>query len=205
MSFAYKSRKGFWPLRSVLHTIFSLLEVIMRKAIFILVFLFILSACSADLLDSNVLAYDNHKEDAFQNCRVASVVDGDTIKCEINGRIESVRLLLIDTPETKAPNKPVQPFGIEASEYAQNTLQDKNVVLEFDGPVRDKYDRLLAYIWVDDQLFNAMIVEQGLARVAYVYDPPYTHYDAIVQAESRAKALQTGIWSIDGYVTDEGY
>ncbi len=77
--------------------------------------------------------------------------------------------------------------------------------IEYDGPKRDRYDRLLAYIWLDGEIYNQELIEKGLARYAYVYHPPYTHAEDMKTAENRAKRQQKGIWSIDGYVTDNGF
>lgn len=137
--------------------------------------------------------------------KVTRIVDGDTIEINYQGRTESVRLLLVDTPETKHPQLPVQPFGPEASAFAEEMLLGKTVQVEFDGPKRDKYDRMLAYLWVDGKNFNEMLLEKGLARYAYVYDPPYTHQSSMKAAEARAKEKRIGIWSIDSYVTSSGY
>lgn len=137
--------------------------------------------------------------------KVTNVVDGDTIDIQLEGKEERVRLLLVDTPETVHPSKPVQPFGAEASNYAKEILLGEEVRVEYDGPKRDHYDRLLAYIWIDGENFNQQLLEKGLARYAYVYDPPYTHAEAMSKAESRAKQQDKGIWSIDGYVTEEGF
>lgn len=136
---------------------------------------------------------------------VTRVVDGDTLHIEWNGKEETVRLLLVDTPETVHPGKPVQPYGKEASQFAKETLSGKEVQLEFDGPERDKYDRLLAYIWVEDTSFNQLLLEKGLARYAYVYDPPYTHAGKLKDAEQEASDHKKGIWSLPGYVTEDGF
>jgi len=145
------------------------------------------------------------QESNKKTATVSRVVDGDTIEVEMDGKTEDVRLLLVDTPETKHPSKPVQPYGPEASEFAKDTLSGKEVTLEFDGSKRDKYDRLLAYVWVDGENFNKMLLEEGLARLAYVYEPPYTHYDAFVKAQTKAVNESNNIWSIDGYVQDDGF
>ncbi|PDO11602.1 MAG: hypothetical protein BLM47_00260 [Candidatus Reconcilbacillus cellulovorans] len=152
----------------------------------------------------------NESKNASQDAKyiaatVVEIVDGDTIKVKIGDKEETVRLLLVDTPETKDPNEPIQPFGPEATAFAEKTLVGKEVRLEFDGPERDKYDRLLAYLWIGDKIFNQMLLEEGLARVAYVYDPPYTHYEEFIEAEEKAKAEKKGIWSIKGYVAEDGF
>lgn len=136
---------------------------------------------------------------------VERIVDGDTLVVNIRGEEERVRLLLVDTPETSHPSKPVQPFGPEASEFAREVLEGRQVQLEFDGPERDKYDRLLAYVWVDGKLFNEMLLERGLARIAYVYDPPYRHYDLLTRAQEKSRKARIGIWSIEGYVREDGF
>ncbi|QDP39972.1 thermonuclease family protein [Radiobacillus deserti] len=84
-------------------------------------------------------------------------------------------------------------------------LEGKTVQIEFDGPLRDYYDRLLAYIWVDNQLFNEMLLREGLARYAYEFDPPYRYSDRLLDAEQGAKDEQKAIWSIDGYVSKNGF
>lgn len=145
------------------------------------------------------------KSTDFDEAEVVRIVDGDTIEIMLDGKTDTVRLLLVDTPETKDPNEPVQPYGPEASEFAENTLLGKEVRIEYDGPERDKYDRLLGYIWIGDKIFNQMLIEEGLARVAYVYDPPYNHYDSFLDAEEKTKASGKGIWSIDGYTTADGF
>ncbi len=145
------------------------------------------------------------EDDNFAIATVNRVVDGDTVNIELDGQEETVRLLLVDTPETKHPNLPVQPFGPEASDFAVEKLAGKEIQIEFDGPERDNYDRLLGYIWVDGENFNQLLLEEGLARYAYVYDPPYTHQDEMKQAEQRAREAEIGIWSIDGYVTEDEF
>jgi micrococcal nuclease len=136
---------------------------------------------------------------------ITRVVDGDTAKVSLaNGKEETVRLLLIDTPETKHPRLGVQPFGKEASAYTEKTLENKQVTLEFDVSERDRYGRILAYVWIDDQLFNKKLVEKGLARVA-VYPPDTKYVDEFRTVEKEAQKQEVGIWSMENYVTDDGY
>lgn len=133
------------------------------------------------------------------------VVDGDSIKVRINGEVESVRYLLIDTPETNHPNMCVQPYGKEASNRNEELLRSGSVTLEFDGPERDKYDRLLAHVYVDGISVQQTLLEEGLARVAYIYNPPYKHLDAYYQAEELAKEKRLNIWNKDDYVSENGF
>jgi len=90
--------------------------------------------------------------------KVKRVIDGDTILLT-NG--ERVLLIGVDTPETVHPNKPVEYFGKEASAFTKKMVEGKKVKLEFDWDRRDKYDRLLAYVYLLDGTFlNAEIVKQ---------------------------------------------
>ncbi|MGR9050774.1 thermonuclease family protein [Halobacillus faecis] len=148
---------------------------------------------------------DEGKQPGDVDATVTNVVDGDTIDIMIDGREERVRLLLVDTPETVHPDKPVQPFGPEASNFAKEKLSGKEIRFEYDGPKRDHYDRLLGYVWVNGENFNQHLLEKGLARYAYEYDPPYALSASMKNAETRAKQQGKGIWSMEGYVTDEGF
>lgn len=146
---------------------------------------------------------ENNREKAVVN----KVIDGDTIKVEFKaGEYETIRLLLIDTPETVSPNVPEQPFGKEASDFMKQTLI-KDTVIEIERGIeeRDKYGRLLAYVWKDGKNINEELLRQGLARVAYVYEPNTKYLDEFKKAEQEAKEKGIGIWSIDGYVTDQGF
>jgi len=96
---------------------------------------------------------------------VTSIVDGDTLKVDMNGTIETLRLIGIDTPETVDPRKPVQCFGTEASNKARALLLGQKVRIESDSSqdTRDKYGRLLVYVYRSDGLFfNKSMVEQGM-------------------------------------------
>lgn len=138
---------------------------------------------------------------------VHDIVDGDTIKVELSvGEIETVRLLLVDTPETVKPNTPEQPFGKAASDFMKKTLI-KDTVIELEKGIeeRDKYGRLLAYVWLDGKNINEELLKKGLARVAYVYEPNTKYLDEFKKAEKQAKEKKIGIWSIDGYVDHNGF
>lgn len=138
---------------------------------------------------------------------ISRVIDGDTLLViDSEGEEERVRLLLIDTPESVHPDEPEEKYGPESSEYAEDYFDvgDK-VTLEVGKPKRDKYDRLLAYVWKDGENFNKLMVEKGYARIAYVNDSNDQYLDEFEEAEKQAKKQQKKIWSIDGYVTDEGF
>ncbi|ALS21468.1 MULTISPECIES: thermonuclease family protein [Paenibacillus] len=140
----------------------------------------------------------------FSTAKVTGVVDGDTIKVELEGKEETVRMILVDTPETVHPNKPVQPFGPEASALAKKTLEGKEVKLERDVSQRDRYGRILAYVYVDDQMFNEVLLEKGLARVS-VFPPDVKYVDRFREIQKKAQKARLGIWSIEDYASDHGY
>ncbi|WP_338754197.1 thermonuclease family protein [Bacillus sp. FJAT-52991] len=136
---------------------------------------------------------------------VSYVVDGDTIDVLLpDNTTERVRMILVDTPETKHPRLGVQPFGPEASAYTKELLTNKEVELEVDVQERDQYGRMLAYVWLDGQLVNEQLIAEGLARVA-VFPPNTKYVDRLEKAQKEAQKQKRGIWSIEDYVTDRGY
>ena len=129
---------------------------------------------------------------------VVSVVDGDTVKVRMGGTVESVRLIGIDAPETNAPGRPVQCFGPEASAKAAELLGGQTIRLEFDESQgrRDRYDRLLAYVWVGDVLANEWMISQGYAR-EFTFNEPYRYQQTFQMAEVEARAAGRGLWAAD--------
>ncbi|MBI5071988.1 thermonuclease family protein [Candidatus Falkowbacteria bacterium] len=130
---------------------------------------------------------------------VSSVVDGDTVKVNIDGTVETLRLIGIDTPETVDPRKPVQCFGVEASNKAKELLTGAKVRLEAD-PTQgesDVYGRLLRYVFLDDGTnFNKLMIEQGYA-FEYTYNTPYKYQTEFKQAETYARENKLGLWADD--------
>lgn len=127
---------------------------------------------------------------------VSRVVDGDTVRVLINGQDTPVRLIGIDTPETVAPNRPVECAGPEASVYAEQLMAGDRVYLELD-PTQgtfDSYDRVLAYVWLEDNIMvNLAMVQTGLAE-EYTYDDPYKYQQLFRQVEERAQDDLLGQW-----------
>lgn len=129
--------------------------------------------------------------------KVDYVVDGDTIKVLLNGKVETIRLIGIDTPEVVDPRKPVQCFGREASNKAKEILNNQTVYLESDPTQgeRDKYQRLLRYVWLDDNTnFNKLMISEGYAH-EYTYAVPYKYQGEFKQAEKEAEESNRGLWS----------
>jgi micrococcal nuclease len=130
---------------------------------------------------------------------VVEVVDGDTIVVRFGRGRETVRLLGVDTPETKHPTKPAECFGKEASEYTAALLpRGTTVTLARDTEERDAFGRLLAHVFRTDGLFvNHEIVAQGFAATLVI--PPNTAYSReLREAERRAKASGLGLWGACG-------
>jgi micrococcal nuclease len=126
---------------------------------------------------------------------VVATVDGDTIDVRIDdGRVERVRILGADTPETKDRRKPVQCFGPEASAYTHARLSGRRVSLETDSEVRDKYGRLLAYVYLDGERFDDDLLRLGYARLLII-PPNGAHGRAMLEAELEARAAHRGLWA----------
>lgn len=129
--------------------------------------------------------------------RVLRVVDGDTIVVSIGGLEESVRLLGVDTPESVDPRSPVECFGKEASEHTRALLPPGTAVtLVRDIEARDRYSRLLAYVYrADDGAFvNLQLVRQGYADVL-TFPPNVAHADDFTTAATHAEDEGLGLWS----------
>jgi len=135
---------------------------------------------------------DEAKNETF---KVVKVVDGDTIKIEYNGSVESIRLIGIDTPETVDPNEPVGCFGEEASNKMKELVDGKSVKIMFDNSqgAQDRYGRLLLYIWVGDTFVNKKMIEDGYAY-EYTYSTPYIYQKDFKAAQESAKSLEKGLW-----------
>jgi len=131
---------------------------------------------------------------------VISVIDGDTVVVRIGRERVPVRLLGIDTPETKDPRKPVQCFGREASEYTAALLPRGTIVrLEHDVESHDAYGRLLAYVWraADGLFVNLDLVRGGWADILSI-SPNTFHADELRRARDDARSAGRGLWQACG-------
>lgn len=128
---------------------------------------------------------------------VERVVDGDTFVAKKDGidNAFKVRLLNVDTPETVKPNTPVEPYGKEASQYTKKMIEGKDVILEYDKEMYDRYGRKLAYVWLNDKkMLNEMLIDRGLAKTMYVA-PNQKYLSILEKRESIAQSKKDGIWS----------
>ena len=122
--------------------------------------------------------------------RVKRVIDGDTLLLADG---ERVRLIGVDTPETKHPQKPVERFGQEAYLFTKRMAEGKEVRLEYDWQRKDRYGRLLAYVYLMDGTFlNAEIIKQGFGFAYTKY--PFRYLDEFRKFERDAREAKKGLW-----------
>ena len=129
----------------------------------------------------------------LQDAFVINVVDGDTIDVLIGGRESRVRYIGIDTPETVDPRRPVECFGREASERNRRLVEGKTVGLERDVSETDRFGRLLRYVWMEGEMVNAKLVEDGYAA-ATSFPPDVRYAELFSTLEAQAKAQGRGLW-----------
>lgn len=128
---------------------------------------------------------------------VRAVIDGDTIDVTFGeGPDERLRLLGIDTPETVKPDAPVECFGPEASAAAKDLLAEgSTVIVQRDTEARDRYGRLLGYVWRSDGAFvNRVLVAEGFARTLSIA-PNTAHRGDLAAAAAEARTAGRGLWS----------
>jgi micrococcal nuclease len=148
-------------------------------------FALLLSGCSNDSLATSP-----------NSATMKRVVDGDTIDIAIGGNTERVRLIGINTPETKHPTKGMECFGQEASAYTEQLLpKGTKLRVERDIEARDKYGRLLLYVYIENSnvFVNLDLVLQGYAR-PMVFEPNTAHKADFAQAATQAELRNVGLW-----------
>jgi micrococcal nuclease len=128
--------------------------------------------------------------------RVTRIVDGDTIHVAVDGREEKVRYIGVDTPESVKPGTPVQCFAKRASAFNERLLAGERVRLVRDAEERDRYGRLLAYVYrARDGLFvNAALVRRGYA-VPLTIPPNVAHEQQFRELAANARRKGRGLWS----------
>lgn len=127
---------------------------------------------------------------------VVKVVDGDTLSVSINGEKHTIRIIGIDTPETVDPRKPIQCFGVAASNRAKELLSSQTINLETDPTqgTTDKYGRLLRFVWLNGQDYGLETIRQGYAH-EYTYDVPYKYQTEYKKAQKDAMTAKRGLWA----------
>lgn len=126
---------------------------------------------------------------------VVRVIDGDTIVASLDGAEETIRLLNVDTPETRKPNTPVECLGPEATEYLRQRLPvGTRVQLEYDVERTDRYDRTLAGVYLEGDLVNADVAREGLG-VAVLFEPNRRFHAEVLAAQEEALEDEAGLFS----------
>jgi micrococcal nuclease len=124
---------------------------------------------------------------------VVRIVDGDTIHVRVGDRVEKVRYIGINTPEVHHPRKGEEPGGRDAMAVNRALVAGRQVRLETDVQARDRYGRLLAYVWIGDTMVNAELVRRGYAQVMTI--PPNVRHQALfLKLQREARDGGHGLW-----------
>jgi micrococcal nuclease len=160
------------------------LEMIGRVTSALALFLWIAAPCLLSACGSGADGYP-----------VTRVVDGDTLIVDVDGSEERVRLIGVDTPESVHPDeKRNVPYGAAASEFTKTLTEGKTVTLELDVQERDRYGRLLAYVYLDEVMLNKTLLSEGYAKLA-TYPPNVRYVDEFTQLQAEARENGAGIWA----------
>jgi micrococcal nuclease len=151
-----------------------------------------LASCSSS---SQLLPPQDRQSDLV---KIAHVIDGDTVDIDIKGRTERVRLIGVNTPETKHPTKPIECFGPEASAYLTQLLPKGTTVrIERDVEARDRYGRMLLYLYLgsNDLFINLDLVARGYGTPMSI-EPNTFHRNDFVRAAAQAETANVGLWKV---------
>lgn len=157
---------------------------------------------SSSINADNSIPEVSSDQPTLESFQVTRVVDGDTIKINYYGQETSVRLIGINTPETVDPRKNVECFGKEASNFLTNKLTGKTIQLEVDPSQtdRDKYNRLLRYVYLDNEDIGLTIIQKGYGY-EYTYNIPYAKQSEYKAAEKQAESTGQGLWATNACAT----
>jgi micrococcal nuclease len=127
---------------------------------------------------------------------VTRAVDGDTVIIDMDGTEERVRLIGVDTPESVHPDSDRNvPYGEIASEFTKDKLEGKRVGIELDAQERDRYGRLLAYVYIGGEMFNETLLSEGHAVIA-TYPPNVRYADKFALLQEDARERGVGLWAL---------
>lgn len=159
------------------------------KALLTFFLVFVTNLNSATLKNDNLNLIPENK--------VINVVDGDTFDIYLNQKVERVRLLGINTPETKDPKKGIECYGPEASNKLKELINEKTVTLEEDKTQgdQDKYGRLLRYVYLNGENINEKMIKEGYA-FEYTYKKAYKFQKEFKSNQSQAKSKNLGLWNL---------
>lgn len=179
----------------------------MKRVAFVALVLLASCARHQVMLDIQAPATRLDEPPGYEVATVTRVVDGDTIEATITsvtpgpgageaqiGATYDIRLIGIDTPESVKPGTPVECFAKEASAATKALLEGKEVLLVKDVEETDRYERLLRYVYLGDEMANARLVANGYAY-AYTYPPSVRRAGLFVQLQREAREAERGLWA----------
>lgn len=150
---------------------------------------------ASEALSTNDTVIDSNP--VLNECDLIRIVDGDTLEVTYNSKKEKVRLIGINTPESVHPDETKNTeFGKMSSDFTKSQLDGKKIQLEFDVEERDKYGRLLAYVYVDGKMFNKTLLEKGYAQIA-TYPPNVKYVEDFKALQSVARENNKGLWAYE--------
>lgn len=176
----------------------------LRKILLIILFTISLSSC--DKIPSENHSEITQNEPTYIKAKVLYAVDGDTIWVDIDGKEEKIRFVGVNTPELAKDGNPAEFMAEEAKNFTSNALRNKEIYLEKDVTDRDKYDRMLRYIWlekptlnptkedIEEKNLNGILVKNGYAYSNY-YKPDTKYQKYLDKIEKSAQDKGLGIWS----------
>ena len=170
--------------------------------------LWLTGALLVPLIAVGAFLYSAVANEGEHGATIHRVIDGDTIDVLLDQEVVRVRLLNVDTPETKHPNEVIGCLGPEASDFLTDLLPvGTEVVMEYDEQREDPYGRLLAGVFHQGELVNAQIAAQGLG-IAVIYEPNRKFYEPVKMAEESARERERGLFdpqvecTLSHHVTD---
>lgn len=167
-----------------------------RLTLFVAILLISIAAACDAAPDS--AGDDSGQTTTLEKAEVVRVVDSDTIIVVLAGQEERLRYIGIDAPESVTPDQPVECFGPEAHDANAGFVDDRTVFLEADVENRDRFGRLLRYVYISEADGNLLMVNEALVAGGFAeartYPPNELHQDELAAAEDRAFDAAAGLW-----------
>lgn len=160
----------------------------LKGCLVILACIIFVSGCDINGVVTSLLDQSDKTNDT-EKIKVDYVIDGDTFVSDD----EKYRLLLVDTPETVHPDKGVQPYGKEASNFTKNALEGQTVEIAYDVEKKDPYGRNLVYVYKNNHSFNETLLKEGYAKVV-VFKPNTKYASKYKKIEQEAQSHNKGMW-----------
>lgn len=168
--------------------------------------------------DEEISNEEDKIEKMTEKVSVSQIIDGDTIVVtNKDGEEETIELLLIDTPEESPEDQSAAQYGKQATDFTVSELEDTNVLLERGNPAKDENGHTLGHIWLNSTEgpinFAELLLSSGLAKVVSTDGSNANYLDEFLASEQKAKdkaaedkdGYVDNIWSVDGYVTEDGF